>query len=102
MKKSIDTPVVYLLFALLFVCLARGSKAVNYNFQFQIKGLNIPEKCVLGYYAGNLTYAVDSVNVAKGGNLRFTGQRNLANGMYFLMIPKVGFIDFIVYKDYQF
>ncbi len=77
-------------------------KVVNYDFQFQVKGLDIAEKCTLGYYAGNFTYTVDSVQVAKGGNIRFKGQKDLLDGMYFLMIPEVGFIDFIVYKDYQF
>ncbi len=102
MKKSTNTSTFYLIFALLFLLSTKEGNAVNYNFQFQIKDLNIPEKCVLGYYAGNLTYAIDSVNVKKGGNISFKGERNLVNGMYFLMIPKVGFIDFIVYKDYQF
>ena len=77
-------------------------KAVNYDFLFQVKGLDISEKCTLGYYAGNFTYVIDSVKVAKGGNIRFKGQKDLLDGMYFLMIPEVGFIDFIVYKDYQF
>jgi len=102
MKKSIHNPVFYLVFVFLFLLSTTEGKAVNYNFEFQIKGLTIPEKCVLGYYYGNLTYAVDSVNVTKGGNIQFKGQRNLTNGLYFLMIPKVGFIDFIVYKEYQF
>lgn len=102
MKKSINTSIFYLAFIFLFLLTTIAGKAVNYHFQFQIKGLNIPEKCVLGYYAGDLTYAVDSVNVRNGGAISFKGQRNLPHGMYFLMIPKVGFIDFIVYKDYQF
>jgi len=102
MKKSINSSIFYLFFTFLFLLSTKEGKAVNYNFQFQIKGLNTSEKCVLGYYSGNLTYAVDSVNVRKGGNISFRGQRNLPHGMYFLMIPKVGFIDFIVYKDYQF
>lgn len=85
---------------LLFVC--TESKAIDYNFQFQVKGLDIPEKGIIGYYANNLTYAIDSANVANGGTLIFKGKRDLVDGMYFLMLPNVGFIDFIVYKDYQF
>ena len=78
------------------------TKAVNYDIQFQVKGLDISEKCTMGFYSGNLTYAIDSVNMTADGNIRFKGQRDLVEGMYFLMVPKVGFIDFIVYKNYQF
>ncbi|MEM1119299.1 MAG: redoxin domain-containing protein [Bacteroidota bacterium] len=99
MKKTIST---YFSLCLLFLAFIKAASAVNYNFQFQIKGLDIPEKCVLGYYAGDFTYAVDSAKVANNGRIQFRGQRDLLDGMYFLMIPQKGFIDFIVYKDYQF
>lgn len=102
MKKSISSSVLYTFFAFLFLLPTTKGQAVTYNFQFQIKGLAIPEKCILGYYAGDLTYAVDSLKASKNGQLNFKGQRDLPAGMYFLMVPKVGFIDFIVYKDFQF
>ena len=76
--------------------------ATNYSFQFQIKGLDIPEKCILGYYQGDFTYVIDSVNVSNGGKLSFKGQRDLATGLYFLMIPNKGVIDFIVHDENQF
>ncbi len=102
MKKNIPTSIFYIVFSFLLFCSINEGKAEGYNIQFQIKGLDIPEKCILGYYAGNFTYAIDSMNVTKNGALNFSGKRDLLDGMYFLMIPQKGFIDFIVYKDYQF
>jgi len=102
MKESIQSSIFYALLSLCFLLPIKEGQAVNYNFQFQIKGLDIPEKCVLGYYAGNYTYAIDSVNVQKNGIVKFSGKRDLLDGMYFMMIPQKGFIDFVVYKDYQF
>ena len=102
MKKSIKSSTFHAFLPFLFLLIVTEGQAVNYNFQFQIKNLNSTEKCVLGYYSGDFTYAIDSVNVTKNGLVKFSGQRDLLNGMYFLMVPKLGFIDFIVYKDYQF
>lgn len=102
MKKYIKPLILNALLPTLFLLSMMEGKAVNYNFQFQIKNLSSSEKCVLGYYSADFTYAIDSVNVAKSGLIQFTGKRDLLDGMYFLMIPKVGFIDFIVYNDYQF
>lgn len=102
MKKSSTSSVFYACLFLLPLLLTNTAKAINYDIEFQVKGLDISEKCTMGFYSGNLTYAIDSVKVSKGGTLRFKGQRDLVDGMYFLMIPKVGFIDFIVYKEYQF
>ncbi len=102
MKNYFPTTVFSVLFIFLFLSSPTEGQAVNYNFQFQIKGLVTTEKCVLGYYSGNLTYALDSAKVAKNGLVKFTGNRDLLDGMYFLMVPKMGFIDFIIYKEYQF
>ena len=102
MKKYIPTPVFYTLITFLFLLNSTEGKAVDYDFQFQIKDLVTTEKCVLGYYSGNFTYAIDSSKVAKNGLVKFTGNRDLLDGLYFLMVPKLGMIDFIVYKDYQF
>lgn len=102
MKKYLPTAVFYALISFLFLLNSTEGKAVNYNFQFQIKDLVTTEKCVLGYYSGNFTYALDSANVAKNGLVKFTGNKDLPNGLYFLMVPQKGMIDFIVYKDYQF
>ncbi len=103
MMKKIDSIIIfYALFFFLFLGYSTEGKAVNYNFQFEIKNLTTSKRCILGYYAGDYTYAIDSVNVAKNGMVKFSGKRDLLDGMYFVIVPKAGFIDFIVYKDYQF
>lgn len=89
-----------LILSFFFSITANGAN--NYNFQFQIKGLNSSEKCILGYYLGEYTYSIDSASITKNGVIQFKGKRNLPTGMYFVMLPKVGIIDFIINDDYTF
>jgi peroxiredoxin len=93
MKQSLSSIFFLIITNLLF--------AQSYKFTFNIK--NAPNTiCQLGYYRGDKTIVIDSVQVdSLKGEFSFKGDKKLQDGQYFVFLKGKGIIDFIVNKEYK-
>jgi peroxiredoxin len=87
-----------------FICIVGLSTAVaqtGYKLDFKIKGWK-DTTVYLGYYQGESTYIRDTAQVNGQGAFTFDGQKNLFQGVYFLVLNKTKFSDFVIGEDQRF
>src|SRR5258706_7894056 len=70
----------------------------GYQLDFKIKGWK-DTTVYLGYYQGESTYLRDTAQVNGQGTFTFDGQKNLQQGVYFLVLNKTKFSDFVIGAD---
>ncbi|NLE33873.1 MAG: redoxin domain-containing protein, partial [Bacteroidales bacterium] len=56
----------------------------------------------LAYHVGNKQYVRDSLITDKGGKTRFSGDENLPEGVYMIVLPDNHFFEFLVGEDQHF
>lgn len=84
---------------LLFVGI--GSSQAQYDIRFKVNGLHQGEECILAHYYADKNKVIDTTAVDANGVVRFTGEHNLLNGVYILVLPKKTYIELIVPNDDQ-
>lgn len=92
----------YFLFIALFIISAAQAQN-GYQIKGNIKGIK-PEPLTLAHYFGYGQYIVKDTAVADaGGNLTFSGDKPLPEGLYMLLMPnKRRFADFVIGKEQNF
>jgi len=92
----------YFLFIALFVISAAQAQN-GYQIKGTIKGIK-PEPLTLAHYFGYGQYIVKDTAVADAnGNLTFSGDKPLPEGLYMLLMPnKRRFADFVIGKEQNF
>lgn len=73
----------------------------GYKIDLKIKGLK-DTTAYLGYYYGETTYLKDTAKVDSQGQCSFKGKKNLPQGVYFFVLNKTKFFDFIVSANQHF
>ncbi len=73
----------------------------GYKLDFKIKGWK-DTTVYLGYYQGENTYLRDTARVTSQGTFTFDGEKDLQQGVYFLVLNKTKFSDFVVGADQRF
>lgn len=73
----------------------------KYKIDVRIKGVQ-DTSLILGYYHGNLKLIKDTIQLNSMGSGSFTGNEVLPQGVYFIYISDILFLDFIVAKDQHF
>ncbi|MFD2937220.1 thioredoxin-like domain-containing protein [Spirosoma flavum] len=68
----------------------------------RIKGLK-DTTCVLAHYFGSTQYVPkDTARVDGAGNLVFEGKKRLPEGLFIIVMPKKGYLQFLITDDQQF
>ncbi|GAB3773362.1 hypothetical protein GCM10028818_14770 [Spirosoma horti] len=68
----------------------------------RIKGLK-DTTCVLAHYFGSTQYITkDTARVDGAGNMVFEGKKALPEGLFIVVMPKKGYIEFLMTDDQQF
>lgn len=78
-----------------------GLAQTGYKIDIKIKGLK-DTTAYLGYYYGETTYLKDTAKVNSQGMVTFKGKKSLPEGVYFFVLNKTKFFDFIVSQNQQF
>ena len=73
----------------------------GYKIDFKIKGLK-DTTAYLGYYYGETTYLKDTAKVNSQGYCSFQNKKSLAQGVYFFVLNKTKFFDFVVSSQQYF
>ena len=88
-------------FILLLLCVLSLSVSLaqpGYKLDFKIKGWK-DTTVYLGYYQGESTYLRDTAKVNSQGAFTFDGVNSLQQGVYFLVLNKTKFSDFVIGAD---
>lgn len=91
-------PVIFLLILSL---LSSYTFAQGYQIDIKFKGAE-NKKIYLGTYYGNQKLLVDSVVLDGSASGRFSGEKELEQGLYLIALPDVTYFDIIVSDDQKF
>ncbi len=75
--------------------------AQGYKLDFTVKGWK-DTTVYLGLYTGEQTYVRDTARVSSSGSFTFEGKNPLGQGVYFLVLNKNKFFDFVISQDQTF
>jgi thiol-disulfide isomerase/thioredoxin len=77
-------------------------QAQQYRYDFELKNCKV-SKAIFGYHRGEATYSIDSTLVdTVRGTFSFSGSKKLNEGEYFVYLPGLGALDFIINKENKF
>ncbi|MEI6764905.1 MAG: redoxin domain-containing protein [Bacteroidota bacterium] len=91
----------FLISAVLLTSAQPQSTAAGFKIKVKVKGL-ADSACYLGNYYGQHQYIKDTVKANAAGELVFEGTEDLPGGIYFVVLPKKKFFEFIVNKEQVF
>lgn len=83
------------------VYLSSGQSPSGYNIRFKVDGWK-DTTAYLGHYYGEQTYLKDTARVNSKGEFTFDGKKDLAPGVYFLVVNRNKIFDLIVGKEQHF
>lgn len=86
---------------LTLIAMSGFTQAQKYKIEFEIKGLS-DTTIYLGNYFGESTYIKDTAKINSLGQFEFEGNKELEEGMYFLVLNKTRLFDFLVGSDKEF
>jgi peroxiredoxin len=89
------------LFTLLCLFFSIAITAQGYEIPLKINNLT-DSTIYLGHQFGNGYFVNDSVKLDKNGQATFKGQTKLKGGIYFLILPKNKYFDFLIDNNQQF
>ena len=92
-----------LLISLLFMTNTGHSKTTllvepGYKFTVKVNGI-VDSTCYLGHYYGQYQYVDDTAKANAKGEMVFDGKEPLAGGIYFIILPKKKYFEFIINKE---
>ncbi|MEI6853538.1 MAG: redoxin domain-containing protein [Bacteroidota bacterium] len=70
----------------------------GYKFTVKVNGV-VDSTCYLGHYYGQYQYVDDTAVANAKGEMVFQGKEALPGGIYFVIIPKKKYFEFIVNKE---
>src|SRR5258705_14024019 len=85
-------------FLFLMVVFSHAFSQSGYKISFKIKGWK-DTTAYLGHFYGESTYIKDTARVSKSGEFFFDNKITLPQGVYFLLVNKNRFFDFVVGND---
>lgn len=91
----------HLLFAFCLLVTASCYAQPGYNLKFKVDGWK-DTTVYLGHYYGESTYLKDTARANAKGEFTFTGKKELAHGVYFLVLDKSKIFDFVISKSQHF
>ncbi|MBI1307851.1 MAG: DUF5106 domain-containing protein [Bacteroidetes bacterium] len=68
----------------------------QHNLEFNVKGLNRGDQCILAHYYADQNKIVDTSEATATGKVVFKGKDKLLNGVYILVLPKHTYLEFVV------
>ena len=92
--------IIKLLIASTFLFLKSALIGQSYEIKVHIKGAE-NQKAQLAYYLGENKYVEQTASFDKKGKLIFKGEKNLATGIYILIVDN-GYFDFLIDKEQSF
>lgn len=78
-----------------------GYAQTGYNLKFKVTGWK-DTTAYLGHYLNESTYLKDTAKVNSKGEFTFDGKKDLAQGVYFLVLDKSKIFDFVMGKNQHF
>lgn len=91
----------YLFFAFCLFVTSFCYAQAGYNLKFKVDGWK-DTTVYLGHYYGESTYLKDTARANAKGEFTFTGKKELAHGVYFLVLDKSKIFDFVISKSQHF
>lgn len=77
-----------------------NTEAGGYKIHVKITGV-ADSNCYLGHYYGQHQYVDDTAKANAKGELFFDGKEPLPGGIYFIIIPKKKYFEFIINKEQE-
>ena len=91
----------FIVSAVLISSAQSSNSATGYRIKIHVQGLK-DSVCYMGNYYGQYQYVKDTARANADGELVFEGTENLPGGIYFIVLPKKEFFDFIVNNEQVF
>ncbi|SKC86366.1 redoxin domain-containing protein [Ohtaekwangia koreensis] len=91
----------YSFFAFCFLLSAFCFAQPGYNIKFKVDGWK-DTTVYLGHYYGESTYIKDTARANTKGEFAFAGKKELAQGVYFLVLDKSKIFEFVIGKSQHF
>jgi len=73
----------------------------GYKIHVKINGVAADSNCYLGHYYGQHQYVDDTAKANSKGELLFEGKEPLEGGIYFIVLPKKKYFEFIINKEQE-
>ena len=73
----------------------------GYKFTVKVNGI-VDSTCYIGHYYGQYQYVDDTAKANAKGEIVFDGKEALPGGIYFVILPKKKYFEFIVNKEQVF
>jgi peroxiredoxin len=83
-------------------CFDQTLLAQQYRYDFELRDCKA-SKAILGYYKGDVMFQLDSTSVdTTKGTFAFSGNKYLESGEYFVSVPSLGVLFFIINNENNF
>jgi len=89
------------LITIIFITITIGITAQDYEIPLKINNLK-DSMIYFGHHFGNGYFVNDSVKLDKNGQAIFKGNSKLKGGIYFILLPKNRYFDFLIDNDQHF
>ncbi len=96
MKNAKECIILFLLFFLQTILFAQG-----YKIEIQLKQL-ADSNVYLGYHYGNEQFVIDTTKLDNNGKGIFEGNKELPEGVYMIVLPKMTYFDILMPKKQVF